>query len=88
MCCLNILCVVYVVCVQYMCYECVCVLFEYLCVVYVVCVQYMCYEGGKRAITGLNGYLLHQLSKPLLVELSHEVSVYYICTCLYISDHR
>ena len=33
----------------------------------------MCEEGGKKAIAGLNGYHSHQITKPLLVELSHEV---------------
>ena len=35
----------------------------------------MCQEGGRKAIACLNGYHSHQITKPLLVELSHEVGV-------------
>jgi hypothetical protein len=34
---------------------------------------YMCEEGGNKAISSLNGFTSNQTSKPLIVELSHEV---------------
>ena len=38
--------------------------------------QYMSEEGGKKAIASLHGYNSHHTSKPLVVELSHEVHTY------------
>ena len=53
--------------------------------------QYMDPEGGQRAMNTLHGKAIAKYSKPLVVEISHDVSVcvcVWICVCVCVCESK